>query len=158
MGYETILTDARNSVWQAIDNFADLAGQIKTKFKFNDEGSCMKDAEPSFSDLTAVALLPMGVTPKWYTNEKQKWPYSLRIVTWTADWRLQTSEVLMMRLAKAIQSATPENSTKPYTADYQPLIGPNVGIQITIIKKENPIKVVKASLDIVLRCNFQPRP
>ena len=156
--YYDVLTDARNSAWQAIDNHADTKDLFKRKFKFNDEGSCMKEPEPAFSDLDAISIFPMSFVPKWYTNERQKWPYALRIVCWFADWNVTVAETALLKIARAISDAKPAGSSAAYTAAFQPAIGPSGGILITRIReKENPIKVVKATLELVLRCNFQPR-
>lgn len=162
MPYYDVLTDARNAVWDAIDNHADTRDLFKKKFRFNDEGSCMTEPEPALSDLDAISIFPMSFVPKWYTNERQEWPYALRVVMWFGGWKVTRAETALLKVARAIQDAKPQGSSAAYINRVSGCngvkVGPSGGILITRIReKENPIKVVKATLEFVLRCSFQPR-
>jgi len=158
MGYETVLTDARTALWSAIEEFDDLKGAFQAKYKFDSDNSVLKEAEPAFSDLNAIGIWPLGFVPKWYVNTKQRWPYSLRIVVWTANWVMPTAEKLAVQIARAIHRSAPANTpTVPYLHSLDPKVGPSTTFEMTRIHKEdNPVKVVKSRLDVVLQCNFQP--
>jgi len=165
MAYYDVLTNSRNAVWQAIENHEETRNLFKRKFRFNDAGDCMTEPEPAFSDLDAISIFPMNFVPKWYTNERQEWPYALRVVMWFADWRIEPAETALLKVARAIQDAKPQGSTAAYINQVDGCngvkVGPSGGILITRIREGrdsvNPIKVVKATLELVLRCSFQPR-
>src|SRR5439155_1559341 len=78
------LTDARQSVWTAIDHWPDLAdsttstGRVfNATYRFDDEMALLSEIAPALSDLPALVILPVSVTPAWYTNEMQVWPLLL---------------------------------------------------------------------------------
>jgi len=158
MGYETVLTDARAALWNAIDNFDDLQRTFKAKFKFDSDNTMLREAEPAYSDLPAIGIWPTSVIPKWYVNTMQRWPYTLRMQIWTSGWLLGPAEKVFTQIARAIhRSAPPNTPTVPYTKDVMPLMGPAASFQRTVLNKEtNPVRVVLTTIDVVLRCNFQP--
>ena len=109
-----VLTDARNAVWQAIDNWPALANAFALKLKHDAEMSLMQDGEPSISDFPCIAITPADVVPNWFTNQSQFWPYTLNIAIWTPDWKIALAEDLVEKVVSAIYQASATPGGVPY--------------------------------------------
>lgn len=153
--YFDALTDARLSVWQAIDNYEDTKNLFRTKFRFGGESSLVTETAPSFSDLDSLWIMPLRAFPKWYVTTKQTFSLGLAVVMYTKDWRLDTAERNVLKIARAIHRAAPPGGA-PYTAPYGPQVGPNATFQNIKIDEQNPIRAIKTTMEVVLRVQFQP--
>lgn len=88
-----ILTDARQAVWECIENYESTKGLYATKFKLEDDGSGRPiRAEPSPSDLNSIRIELDSVNPEWWLNQQQKVPFSLNVTIWTESWNCVTAE------------------------------------------------------------------
>lgn len=153
--YYDALTDARLAVWQAIDEYEDTAHLFKTTFRFGGESTLVTETAPSFSDLDSLWIMPMRAMPKWYVTTKQTFALGLAVVMYTKDWKLDTAEKNVLKIARAIHRAKPENGVI-YTAPYAPQVGPNTSFQNIKIDDKNPIRAIKTTMEVVLRVHFQP--
>ncbi len=111
------LTQARRSVWDAIDHWPALDKVFRQKYRFESkpqegrpaEASHRPESPTSIADLPAIAIMPSAVTPKWATNLQKDHPYSLDIVYWTSGAiRRHEREVLLDELIKVIYQSRPE--------------------------------------------------
>lgn len=153
--YYDALTDARLSVWQALDNYDDTKNLFKTTFRFGGESTLVTETAPSFSDLDSLWIMPMRAIPKWYVTTKQTFALGLAVVMYTKDWKLSTAERNVFKIARAIHRAKPEGGV-PYTANYAPQVGPSATFQNIKIDDTNPIRAIKTTMEVVLRVQFQP--
>lgn len=153
--YYEALTDARLAVWQAIDEYPDTQELFKTKFRFGSESTLVTETSPSFSDLDSLWIMPMRAMPKWYVTTKQTFALGLAVVMYTKDWNLRVPEQNLLKIARAIHRAKPENGVI-YTAPYAPQVGPNATFQNIKIGDQNPVRAIKTTMEVVLRVHFQP--
>ena len=111
-----ILTDARQAVWDAIDNWPALSGAFRQKLRYepNISGKLgIRDAdEPSGVDFPCIAVAPSVINPIWLGNTIQFRPLSLTITIWTEGWNsLPTNEQLWEDVIDAIYKCKlPDNS------------------------------------------------
>lgn len=157
----SFLTDARLSLWTAIDEWPDLADEstetgrvFNATYRFDDEMALLSEIVPSISDLPALVILPVSITPAWYTNEMQVWPLLLDVTLFTQDWNLGQAEDLIERVCDAIYQAHPEESSVPYvktaTGYYPQRLGP-ITFTPTSVGSVSPIKVIQTKLTLALR-------
>jgi hypothetical protein len=98
-----ILTRARQSVWDAIENWPTLAGEFKRTWKFDDPGGVAAEPVPTMGELPALAIYPSEPTASdWIVNQAQLVPYKLRAQLWTRHWRLETGERLWQEITQAL--------------------------------------------------------
>lgn len=125
----SILTDARNALWDAIDNWPGLESESTTTgrafqqtFRFNDDSDLGSAIQPALGDLPAVAILPVSSAPEWFTHELQQWPLLFEFRLWTADWSLPEAEALLEATIRAIYQAgeIPGVSYVKATTGYHP--------------------------------------
>lgn len=114
-----ILTDARNAVWDAIDNWPALSGAFRQKIRFepSQAGKLMMPAkdEPSGVDFPAISVAPSAVNPVWLGNQVQFRPVSLSIQIWTSGWdSLPQNEQLWEDVVEAIYKAKPDGGGDTY--------------------------------------------
>lgn len=161
-----LLTDARQSVWTAIDNWPPLAdaststGRVfNATYRFDDEMALLSEIAPSLSDLPALVILPLSAVPAWYTNEMQVWPLLLEITLFTQDWNLGQAEDLIERVCDAIYQSHPAESSVPYvksaTGYYPQRLGP-IAFHPTRVGKDQKLKVIQTKLTIALRLQKDP--
>lgn len=117
-----VLTNARNLLWNAIDNWEPLqaGGQqdVLHKFKFNEGGEMTPEgSQPtSLSELPAIAIFPsnLEVTPEYQRG--QRLPYTLEIHMWTRDWVLPRMELLWENVINAAYQSA-DDGRPPYIKD-----------------------------------------
>lgn len=157
-----ILTDARNAVWSAIDNYASLNGAFNQKFRYDKEQSTWENIEPSISDLSAIAIVPINMSPEWWTNRMQNWPYVLDVTLWTKNWHLEPAEELIEKVILAMYRATPSGSSVPYikkATGYHPTKhGPATfqASRLTDAKNGQGTKVIITRMQVSLRIHRDP--
>lgn len=156
------LTDARNAVWDAIDNAAALADVFAQKFKLNDEMFLWNRREPSISDLPAIMITPRQIDPQWVLNVAQEYPYLLVVTIWTADFYLPQAEDLAEKVWKAIyqtgpsatvsyvQAATGYRNKGGIPVTFEPMFLGDNG------EGQNRIAVIKTELSVLLRLRQNP--
>lgn len=104
---DPILTLARRSLWDAIDNFEDLDGVFRSKWKYeNDIGHYFEKYDKAgMGDFPSIGIMPMSVQPDWVLNEMMEFSDA-----YTIDIRAQkltTCERLVELAWKAIYQAAP---------------------------------------------------
>ncbi len=157
-----IFTGARLAVWQALDNFSGLqAGGISVfnrTYRFDVEMALMNEISPAFSDLPALALLPISVTPEWWTSQMQQWPLVLELTLWTRDWRLDLAEQLIEQVGYALfqsQNAQGVPFIKAATGYYPRQLGP-ITFTPTRTGGERKTKAVQTRMTLGLRLAVDP--
>lgn len=111
-----ILTDARQAVWDAIDNWPTLSGAFRQKLRYEPDVtgklSNPESDEPTGMDFPAIGVFPSVVNPAWLGNQVQFRPYSLSVQIWTAGWKsLPQNEQLWQDVIDAIYKCKlPDNS------------------------------------------------
>jgi len=166
------LTQARRSVWDAIDHWPALDKVFRQKYRFESkpqegrpaEASHRPESPTSIADLPAIAIMPSAVTPKWATNLQKDHPYSLDIVYWTPGRFVDTSEALWDELIKAIYQSRPEGNL-----DIDTYLKEGTGYAIPVGEGPSKISFVKLGRDkdkvdatqhifqLVLRMKITPR-
>ena len=114
-----VLTDARNAVWNAIDNWTALQNTFRQKIRFErSAGSKLMLAntdEPTGVDFPAIAVAPSVVNPIWLGNQVQFRPLSLTISIWTAGWdSLPQNEEIWGNVLDAIYKCKPVGGGDTY--------------------------------------------
>lgn len=111
-----ILTDARNAVWDAIDNWPAFAADGDTpaawtrKYKDPLDVAELSLHDPGVADLPAIAVTWGPTTANWWTHQMQQWGQQLVVTFWlpadseaVAEWRL-------MQLMQAVYQSAPVES------------------------------------------------
>lgn len=165
------LTTARQSVWDAIDNWPALATTFKKKFRFEStqlraesvEATHRPDGPTSQADLPAIAIFPSAVFPKWATNLQKDHPYSLDIIYWTPGKHVDKSEEIWDELIKAIYQSKPEENAAIDTyikggTGYAIPVGEGPS-KISFVKlgKEQKVDATQHQFTLVLRMMINPR-
>lgn len=110
-----ILTAARESLWDAIDNFSALSTAFKSKWRFDtDIGHAFEQIDKAgIGDLPAIAVIPIDVQAQWALNVMMEFSdaYTIDI----RSQKLSTCEDLVEKVWKAIhQAADPLTPTISY--------------------------------------------
>lgn len=121
------LTDARNAVWDAIDNWPALQGIFEKKVR--NEGELeMLDLDqdiPEITDLPVIAIWPPQDSARWFQFQNQLITIPLEIRVWTDGWNSATSEQVFWDLRDAIHQSHPDGVALPYikaATCYQPKV------------------------------------
>lgn len=156
---ELNLAAARNSMWEAIDNWSETAGVFAEDYRFNEAIDQIDLNGPSISDFPAIMILPTSVTPAWFTHEMMQFPMVYGVTVWTQDWALPEGEDLIERVMNAIYRATPPGQTVTYvkkaTGFYPERLGP---ISWKFIKtgQDQAVKATAITMNIGLRLQKDP--
>lgn len=170
-----LLTNARRSLWIAVDNSSELVDATSsTGRSFNStyrfDGSYAADVADTMigsvleslgaGDLPALQIQPVSVTPVWYTNEMQVWPFMLNVILFTQDWGLEQPEDLVEKLCNAIyRYCRPADGTVPVvkavTGYYPHRLGP-IMFQQQLAGQQRDLKVLQTTLTIALRLQKDP--
>lgn len=102
-----ILTAARQSLWDAIDNFSSLSSAFKSKWRFDtDVAHAFQQIERAgLGDMPAIAIIPIDVQAQWALHIMMEFTDA-----YTIDIRapkLSTCEDLVEKVWKAIYQAAP---------------------------------------------------
>lgn len=115
-----LLTDARRSVWTAIDNWPALDGAFKRKYRFDKSQESASPPQPrssvdrpqSVQDFPALSIKPGRIKPEWMTNQTRKHPYLLECGIWTVGWdSVAENEGLWEDIVDAIFNYTADGQT-----------------------------------------------
>ena len=132
------LTDARNAVWDAIEGIEAITWKAKFKFDSTENGS--RETEPSISQVPAVAIQTLTVTPDW-SFQRTIIPYLLLVRVWTPHWNLDTAEQYVCRIMKTVRA---DAEVKKYKPEFRIAIG------LTSLQGATGPKVVRADIQITL--------
>ena len=156
-----ILTNARLSLWDAIDNYSELATKpyrIVKAYRLSDEQAGMRDIVPSVSDLPALAIIPKTLSPVWYQHKMQKWPYVVDCLLWTKDWAHSFAENMTVRLLDAFGKSlySPDLSYVKRATGYYPLRFGPVSYAPVRLGDANGPKVIRTTIQVTLRLAHDP--
>lgn len=112
-----ILTAARQSVWDAINNDAYLANLWKATFRYEDTGAGREAIEPSLGQCPAIAIWPGSIATAWTTNQSHKVAYPLVITFWTKQWNVLEGERIFEAIVRAVYRNCPPNSGRTYVRE-----------------------------------------
>jgi hypothetical protein len=94
-----VLTDARNALWDAIDNWPSFADVFKRSYKFDGDDS--PEINPVLAQCPAIAVYPDPGTSKEVLNKIYEHSYHLLILLFTPTWSLTLPDQLWQELIKA---------------------------------------------------------
>ncbi|MCY2966296.1 MAG: hypothetical protein NT069_22130 [Planctomycetota bacterium] len=164
-----ILTAARRSLWDAIENWPALkvnpadsgASVFKQKFRFDDTFDVFSKFEPGIGEIPAISITPMQVLPGWIANQMMLWPTAYQITIWTTDWNVSIPERIVQDVFNALFQSAPAGSTVPYVkaaTGYYPLpIGPIQFIPTKIgAKGPTQFLAITTKFNVTLRANKNP--
>lgn len=124
-----ILTAARQSLWDAIDNWSELATAFKSKWRFDtDIGHAFERIDKAgIGDLPAISIIPLDLQAQWALHVMMEFTDAYTIEIRAP--RLATCEDLVEKLWRAVyQAADPLTPTVSYVraaTGYHPkAIGP----------------------------------
>jgi len=105
-----ILTQIRNAVWYAVDNYTALntgVGKLNGKFKWDDSGATLDPGfVPGFGELPALSIYQSTDTSPWSTNQEQQIACALECTLWTPELYLRPAELIWQLFHRAIWDQT----------------------------------------------------
>ncbi|CAB4177903.1 hypothetical protein UFOVP1004_37 [uncultured Caudovirales phage] len=107
------ITQARQAVWDAIDNWPALQGAFRRKVRFEPSQSGQQFMSPAvdtpaLGDFPSISISPSAIVPAWIGNQVQFHPLSLTVQILTAGWdSVPKSEELWTEVINAVYHAAP---------------------------------------------------
>jgi hypothetical protein len=161
-----LLTDARNGLWQAIDNWPALklnAGDAKATvfrktFRFDSDAPHQRMVMPSLSEMPCLAIRSVQVDPQWINNRQQGWPIAYLLTMWTAHWVLAQPEGLFEDVMNALyRSVNGSNVEYVRAATGYPVMSyGDVSFEPIEMGEQNGIKAIRTSWTVGLRTTKDP--
>lgn len=106
------LADCRNALWDAIDNWPALSGIFALKMRFDEDDGDAEDAQPSISDLPAIAVDRASIQTATFATQTQTWTATFSILVWTQGWNYgRANELIDPVIAALYKSAAVGSST-----------------------------------------------
>lgn len=155
-----ILTTARESVWDAIENWSglqDAGGNsvFQRMYKFDEDDSPEVNPRPGAGELPAIAVFPDPGMTVQVKNRDYEHGYRLLALIFTETWNLTTSDLYWEQLIKALwQSAA---GGVPYVKAAVGLYPKNdVTIDVDRIKLDGK-KALLTTVGFTLPVRFDPQ-
>lgn len=157
-----ILTDARNALWDAIENWPALqsGGSPIWKRSFKFDGDDSPEINPNASQLPAIAIYPEPGFAKMVLNKVQEQNYKLIVMLFTSTWNLSDPDTYWEEIVKAAWQSDGGGGT-PYI---KLATGFHPKTEITVdqhrIKVDPEGKPTKATLTLIgltLQVRFNPQ-
>lgn len=153
----TQLTDARNSLWDAIDGWE--ATQNWKQYRCEGDPNLLSERGPSApTDLPAIRIMPASIKFEWQTQLYMSFDYTVDVTVWQL--RLVSLEAAMQDTWEAVRKCCPPASTVPYTrsalAKPPQLIGERT--ELKYIGKTNKILAWSGVLTLGLITENTPNP
>lgn len=124
----SLLTIGRRAVWEAIDNWPELQGKFRAKYRGElpgeftpTEAFTLRDAPTSQNELPAISIAPATGEMDWILNAMGQEQYALAITIWTPGWEWSLSEWLWAETVKAIFRCRPAEATSRKTYVSRPV-------------------------------------
>ncbi|MDE2098977.1 MAG: hypothetical protein KGL39_17115 [Patescibacteria group bacterium] len=159
MALELNLNLARNSLWEAINNWEETTGVFNTSYYFNEPVDQIDINGPSPSDFPAIMILRPSLTPTWFAQNMAEYADLYVITLWTEDWAYPEIEDLIEKVSNAVYRATPAGSTVTYvkqqTGLYPQLNGP-ITFNFVHTGSDQKTKATRADMNIALRLHKDP--
>lgn len=114
------ITDARQAVWDAIDNWPALATSFRRKIRYepNQSGQLFMSPaadSPALQDFPSISISPSAIVPSWIGNQVQFHPLSLTVQILTAGWdSVPKSEELWTEVINAVYHGKPDVDSDTY--------------------------------------------
>lgn len=110
-----LLTQMREALWEAIDQWPELRGQFKAKFRADQLHQLFADGfAPALGQLPAIAILPESAGTGWDTNQGQRIQYGLHVFVWVRGLDAEPGERIWQQFHRAVWQAKPTGSTQTY--------------------------------------------
>ena len=161
MTREEVLTNARASVWDAIENYSKFKGDYKLGklYKLDDEQPAMAQLRPAPADLPAVFVIPADISPRWIQNKRQFWPYRLQMVCFVGGWAFSFAEGFCVRLIDCLGLSKDSDGipyTKRATGHYVKEFGPVQFLRTTLSEERGGPKATRVNIGITMRLHVDP--
>lgn len=146
-----MLTNARLSLWDAIDNWPGLASMNAKKFRLDGKVGALGVAPTGMGDLPAIAITPADVRGGWDVNRMMRFDYSLEVSVYANA--LDDAEGWVEEVWKALYQSCPDGSTASYvhTATGYPPSQLGVKFEVVGIGQGGKTVVVRATILVGLR-------
>lgn len=154
------LTDARNAVWDAIENWSELKSDgnsvFKRRYKLN--GDDAAEVGPRYEHLPALMLEYDNSPITQVLNKRHQVDASFLLRMWTADWNLENAELYELEIIKALFQSKSNGTTyievatnfapqNTFTLEHE---------RITVeADDENSRKAIETRIRFKLRVRFQ---
>lgn len=157
-----IFTEARNAVWDSIDNWPAFATPAAWVRKFKDSADLEELSlhDPCAAELPAIAVTWGPTDPKWWTNTMQQWAQQLFITFWMpASWQA-AAEWRLVQLTQALYQAAPESS--PGVSYIRRAVGrpPSktspLSLELVALGRSQQLHAWRGQIALVLTANFDP--
>jgi hypothetical protein len=152
------LTAARNSLWQAIDNWPDLVGVFAQTFRWNEAVDFQTD-EPSPSDFPSLSIRPTTLKPEWFNNDTQQCSLLVNVRLWTQDWTLPEPERRIEQVLDAIYRCVPPDQKQTYVqlaTGFDPIPLQNITFARAKAGNDKSVKCRQVDLYLGLRIHKTP--
>ena len=152
-----ILTDARNSLWDAIDNWPAFSGVFKRKYKFNGDDS--PELNPNADQLPAIAIYPDPGVSRMVLNRAHQHDYRLLILVFTATWNLTKPDEYWQEIVKAAWQSAGDVGT-PYVklaTGFYPQNDFTVDYDRIMLAGNPPKKATLTTIGLSLQVRFDPQ-
>lgn len=158
MAADTALKDARESVWDAILNWAELDGVWKRKYRHDESGGDdSPEIDPKPAQLPAIRIVPDASPVDAVLNRESEIQYSINIWIYGEKWYLPTLEGYVLEIIKSVfrpSTGTPATDYVKAATGYHPLNKFSIFPPAFIKRKD--AKITRAGLRITLRVRFDP--
>lgn len=133
------LTDARTSLWNAIEHWTATSTWKRYKVE-TDPNKTLEMFPTGHQDIPAVKILPATIKFAWETQLYMQYDYVLNITVWMHT--LPQIEAAMQDLWEAVIKCKPTGSNVPYTRAALEKPPEQLGVQFSLvgIGKENKLK------------------
>lgn len=170
MAADDFLTTMRHACWDAIDNWPKLKGRLKRTYRFDEEASVLQEAEPSLSDMPALALWPTDTRPEGFVHDTKFYPLHMGLVLWTPHWTLPKAEELWKLITESFWKSTPDNdgvyvqfgtagattSYVKHATGYHPWAVGSIAMERVRLGQDQKVKAVRTRWAITLKTQFNP--
>jgi len=162
------LTEIRQAMWNAIDNYSHLSTSFEQKYKFDGETSLIDPDSftPELGACPAIGIWPNGGGFPWFTNTEQKASCQFDIIIWTPGWELASTsnkpERLLMQVLSALWMSGPsseDDENQSYLKQASCFFPKNVGFKIDRAKTGSNAsnELTRTTLSVTLEFKFNPR-
>lgn len=152
-----MLTDARESLWDAIDNWPAVQALGLRQFRNEKKFGVVGMAPTGLGDLPAISILPSSVKPEWATNRAMSFEYVLDVRIYTNY--LDEAEDAVEKIWQALYQCRPDGETASYVklaTGYNPK-QLAISIEPVAIGKEGANLCLRTTLTVGLRPEQDPQ-
>lgn len=156
------LTQLRQSLWDAVDNYAPLQqylGSDGRRVRHEDDSPLLPiPYVPSAGDLPALEIVPPTADTPWYRNQTQMNSLAIRLNAWTVSTDVREAEFYWELLNASFWQAKPAGSSISYVhavADPHSLVQSTTFTLIDVPEPE-AIQCIQITMAIMLKVQWNP--